>query len=175
MKLDREKELEDFLCNNRNEKTGYYEDVIDGGLWRKEFRQFRIGSYGIADIVRLNQGISDSLEVQIVELKKGVLDKPALMQICRYKTGLARMIDKVFPDGMEVEFSGSLVGSDIETNSDIVYVMDQIPWLEVYTFEISISTGIDFEDYSSWSLKNENFNMEGLPSIFKFEPLKGLS
>lgn len=151
MNLDNEKELEDYLVDDCHELGGkkYFHDSITGEMFADEVRQLKIGAYGIADIVRLNyHDQRNTFQVQITELKKGILNKDGLFQICRYKRGLERYVSALKKHkgiSFEVEFFGVLCGSGIELSTDFVYAAEQVDWLELYTFSICIEHGISFD------------------------------
>lgn len=143
--LKNEKELEDYIVELLEADEFEY---IDG----KPFRQIAITGYGIIDILVVNaEHINPEttiLHIYIIELKKGKIDLSALGQICRYRKGIINAINKnpeVFGK-YKFDINGYLIGSEIELNGDFCYVPENIDWLSILIYELSLSEGLTFHE-----------------------------
>ncbi len=161
MNLDNEKELENYLAENYTleKDVEMIHDLVTGTIWHKEFQQLKIGNYGITDLVRIDYDQKiEHIKIQITELKKGSLNKDALFQICRYKKGFERLIEQMDSDTYSFEFHGVLVGSSLEISTDFIYAAEQIDWLDLYTFDLSMEDGVTFKHEQGYKLRDECFD-----------------
>lgn len=167
-----EKDLEQIIFETDNailKSKGLY---LNG----KPFRQLRIGNYGIADLVYFKRPRKyPNIDIfrgciTIVELKQNKVNVSAFFQAVRYAKGIARYLEK---RGISVEkyidFKIVLIGSEIDLNSDVVYLPDIFKEskydrfdfhesqtsVELYTYSMNIN-GLSFKEYFNYSLKNEN-------------------
>jgi hypothetical protein len=143
----------------------------------KQFRQLRIGNYGVADLVyfqrpRIFVNGESHLRgsITIVELKQNKINVSAFFQAIRYAKGITRYLET---RGLDVadnfDFRIILVGSDIDLNSDVVYLPDIFPdpeserfshesihtSVELYTYQININ-GMTFKEIKQYALETEN-------------------
>ena len=87
-----EKKLKDYIHGYLNKELysdslNYWLDVTrENGV--VVVRQLEISPYGVADIVVFGVGPEGGCDITIFELKKGIIDTTALIQILRYKAGL---------------------------------------------------------------------------------------
>lgn len=143
--LRNEKELEDYIVELLDDGVFEY---IDG----EPFRQVSITGYGIIDILVIDvEHITSEttfLHIHIIELKKGKIDLSALGQICRYRKGIINAINKnpeIFGK-YKFDIKGYLIGSEIELNGDFCYVPENIDWLSILIYELSLSQGLMFNE-----------------------------
>jgi len=163
-----EKELEDYLFDwspnsPYEEEEGHPLGIDHGNI----FRQVNIKGYGVIDLLSVKiecEGeLIPSIIIDIIELKKGVIDYNALGQISRYKVALEKFIselreEKGFKYFKNLEIRGILVGDNINLNGDLCYAIQSIPWLSLYTYDIGLREGISFELSYGWSNNDENFS-----------------
>lgn len=96
-------------------------------------RQFKIGNYGVADIVIGNMvwDIQPYLNITIIELKKNKVDIDTLLQGFRYFKGIYRYISDYRFTGLHeysipYKINLLLMGDDLKINHDWVYLMEYI-------------------------------------------------
>ncbi len=176
-----EKQLEYFIFNSKKEKLIDKNLILD---YYKIKRQLKIGNYGIADLISIERplyykeskilkGVHFKGCINIYELKKDIIDINALMQASRYLKGIKRYLERRGFDINKFDFRITLIGSEININSDFVYLLDSLsnPLYEfsesefggelsdiyVYTYEMTID-GLMFKNESfSYFLTNEGF------------------
>lgn len=140
-----EKELEDYF----DEEPLRLADLgIIFAEYSNFYRQFRLGSFGVADIVVVTPtpGFSDDFLVEIVELKKGVVDVNALMQAARYIKGFRSHFGHFWKGrAVTFDFRVTLIGGSV-SETDWVYLSGIIPNLQVYTYSLDLSDGIQFSE-----------------------------
>lgn len=152
-----EVELEDLVFNTSNHKLHQRGLMLNG----EKLRQVNLGSYGIADIICLNptwgkNGLGKTIEIQVVELKKEVINQQTLMQASRYCTAIKRALtENLKINDYYIEISIVLIGKYIDTYSDFVYLLDFMPSLQVYTCSIDLDKGVRFERKKGYSMTNE--------------------
>ena len=157
-----EEELETYLFEWKPNVIEYEEHPI--GAWGKCYRQVEVKGYGVIDLLYIDVSpgsLCPQIDIHIVELKKDNIDLSALGQICRYKTGMDRFIDKLKGEKgskyfQNLEIRGILVGSDY-ASGDVCYAVDNIDWLTSYHYKLDLGSGIDFEESSDWYNSGENF------------------
>lgn len=159
-----EEELEDYLftrAENHNPMD------IEG----KCFRQVNLTGYGIMDLVYVSfepniYSKNPEVQINIVELKKGVIDLAALGQLCRYKIGLERCLSQITEQinaesegKFELTYTveGTLIGSNY-ASGDIPYVIDTIDWLSCYHYALDLEKGITLEHSEGWYHTKENLD-----------------
>jgi hypothetical protein len=160
-----EKDIETLIyreLSERNYDSDIWESLInehrhEGILWVK--RQVNMGAYGIADIVfasRIPSGIGhsrDLLHVEVVELKKNLVDIRTLIQAERYRRCVYRFIQKKHPR-MIFKVSSTLIGSGLNTSSDWLYLTDTMPDTRVFTFRHYVD-GISLESHEDFASPKE--------------------
>lgn len=164
-----ERDLEDVICDALNTKEGQ-ESLYDKGFHYsftrghlKYKRQLNLGVYGICDLVissRDDTEISEDwgmlqsrLTIEVVELKKGVLNERSLTQVMRYVKGVERYMQRHHPKSWYVIIP-TLVGRSIDLG-DWVYMIDRIEGLRVFTYKYGID-GITFEEHSGYYKTGDN-------------------
>ena len=145
MKLDSEKELEDYLAGEMEGEE--FACVVTGCNYQAQFRQLNLGAYGITDIIRLSK-CKDSgvVKIQLLELKNIPINKDAVLQICRYKKGIQEYM-RVYQPDLKYEIEGVLVGT-AATCIDLKFLVDEIDWLNMYRFGLEMNYGVYFSKYS---------------------------
>ena len=154
--LNSEKELEDYLFGLEQDED--FPLPCSG----KVFRQVSFPTYGIADLLYIDMepAPTPTVRISIVELKVNEIDLNAIGQICRYRQALHRYINHLFKKHPEhkkaIKCKGILVGKEY-ANGDICYVVDSIPWLSCYHYDLSLRNGIDFVQSEGWYREDESF------------------
>lgn len=175
-----EKDLEDIIYETSQTKEG--RNILKARnlpirSHGKMYRQIRLGAYGIADLVDIGIDYvidkcdrSRSLSVEIIELKKDLIDYKALGQSCRYfraaKDMVNSMVDNIKFD--EYYFHISLIGSGIDNsdNGSFLYLYNEISdFADIFTYKYKLD-GIFFELIShNWCKPNPNFDQEVIKNI----------
>ena len=84
-----EKDLESIIFETDNDKLQEIGFNIEG----KKFRQLRIGNYGISDIITVSR-YGQNLHIEIIELKKDVINTDTLIQSLRYLAGIKNFLKR---------------------------------------------------------------------------------
>ncbi len=157
-----EKDLEEIVFNSCRISLG------ERGLCVPRFkkRQLRIGNYGIADIVGFDIEYnyddcgSDRYIIDVFELKQEKISMSAFLQAVRYAKGISSYLHKRFRFINSPLIRITLIGKDIDTSSDFIYLPEildsekfSILFL-TYSYEFN---GINFKEHSNYSLINEGF------------------
>jgi len=145
-------DIEDLVFNSKNEI------LLSRGLdlCRNKQRQVRLGSYGIADVIcwELIEKYNRKIKIQIVELKKEVIDCNALMQACRYQTAIQQIIDRRNFNNTEFEFEVILIGKKIQEHGDFVFTLNTFKNIKCYTYSLDTQFGLKF--YREYDYKFSN-------------------
>lgn len=135
-----ERKLEAMIFNHLSGKQTFegFEDI--GSDHKTCLRQFSLGPFGVADIITIgNDGPEDFIQVDIYELKKGCIDKNALVQIFKYKNAMEEYCEH---SGVEVsEWGLYLIGGGISNDGLFELAVKSITDLSVYQYNIN-SMGI---------------------------------
>lgn len=171
-----EKDLEDILWENLQTDEGT--DILcDRGLATqtpyKSYRQFRIGNYGIADLITYDRAkyfktgkytgmIAEIPRVTIYELKKEELTANSFLQASRYAIGILRYLEYRKKDYDPITIDIILIGKGVDKNSrDLKYLQpltNDLYTLHVYVYNYRYGMdGISFELQESFKLKDEGF------------------
>lgn len=161
-----EKEIEDVvyesLINYPNIlfKKGLIVDQTSATVY---FRQFNLGSYGIADLVGACKTVDDynnkTLEITVFELKKDEINTGTLLQAIGYCKGLDKMAYR-FANNYSIKFNIVLLGKTLNKKDSFCYMADFVENLSVYTYSIDLIEGMIFRNEHNYSQKNE---MVGCP------------
>ena len=167
-----EKDLEEIVFNADRELLSDKGLEISGKL----LRQFKIGNYGIADLISIERSYHDSLLcirnkispiliITVYELKKGNISISAFLQAIRYVKGIKRFLDKR-KFSFDIIYRIVLIGKNLDLNSAYSYVSDLIPenidnsmFLRNFTYSYNIN-GILFSEESGYKLTNEGFGYD---------------
>jgi len=157
-----EKDLEEIVFNSC--RFSLEERGLSVPRFKK--RQLRIGNYGIADIVGLHVEYdydgygSDRYIIDVFELKQDKISMSAFLQSVRYAKGISSYLSKRFKLRHSPYIRITLIGKDIDTTSDFIYLPEI---LESEKFSVSFLTysyefnGINFKEHNNYSLVNEGF------------------
>lgn len=171
-----EKDLEDIIWDAAKGEKG--RDLLsDRGLEisGKLMRQVKLDAYGTADLISISidgPRLYRQVEVIVYELKKDLIDISALMQACRYATGIERFFDKNISNRrFSAEIKIRLIGKRIELNGDFVLLYNMISsFCEIYTYSYGID-GIHF-DYKMPSYCRSNENIKNINISFNKSDIK---
>lgn len=160
-----EKNIEDLIAKSINDgkiqelsKRGLY------GLYKYErfFRQVDLGSYGRLDLAAINynrneqdSGCLKRLNVAVIEIKKGEINTGTLMQATRYCKGIDHLLQK---NKMCANFEIFLIGTSI-CKSDFCYVPDIFQNVRIYTVDIDLEKGVNFNCESGYCLSDPNLHL----------------
>ena len=151
--FESEKELEDMLCEHLNDGLFLVDDC------HIDFydRQTNLSPYGITDLILHtkkedidsdgNVFVSSDL-LQVVELKITELSHSHLSQIARYKT-FFDITDYEY----EVEYM-LICKSSKSYSGDLVFLAQNIEWLSIYTYELTLTDGIVFQRLSGFKISD---------------------
>lgn len=151
MKNFLEKDLETIIWENfvRCEGKGLN---IDQAFFQHgmRYRQLNLAPYGIADLIYVRYSASQkSWHILVVELKRGKIDLAAYQQAKRYQTALHVLLRKsreaTGQESVPLVFSTILIGSEVETNGDFVYVYNYDFGCRAFTYSYGFD-GIAFEE-----------------------------
>lgn len=175
-----EKDLEDIIYEAAQTKEGR-NFLLNKGLpiqsTGKMYRQVHLGDYGVADLIDISiESIVREtnkmrfLYIEVIELKKGIIDLKALGQSCRYLTGVKDMANSILNYNAfnECYFHISLIGSEIDysDNGSFLFLYNEIEnFADIFTYNYKID-GIHFEHIQhTWHKITPNFNQEAVKSI----------
>jgi len=166
-----EKNLEDIIFETDNEKLQERGLDIKG----KKFRQLKLSHYGIADIITVSR-VGQSLQIDIFELKKDVINADTLIQALRYLEGIKTYLRKR-KFKKNVYYTIRLCGKSISNLRELSLLSSNIGTVEMielitYSYDfnglrfeenyehISDSFGekISFEDVLSKKKEDETFH-----------------
>jgi len=167
-----EKDLEQIIYDADKELLADKGLIIDGKLKR----QFRIGNYGIADLIEFKKPYYCLYfkkyvkgEISIYELKKEQIGISAFLQALGYLKGIRTFL-KLRNLENHFNYSITLIGKEIDQNSNYIYLSDflntdtdisdinQNPKFSLfnYTYQYDID-GIKFITQSDYNLKYKGF------------------
>lgn len=144
------------------------------------FRQFNLGTYGIADIVGFKynhfpnkHGLKGYLDIQIIELKAVELTANDFTQLKRYKTGLTGLIKAFiesgkFPKGISCDISMILIGLKDKIDNE-VYAFNYND-IESYSYNFSLEKGIEFKQISDvndyWTKSEPDYDTKTIANVY---------
>ena len=143
--------------------------LAESGLeeeYKQIYRQVNLGKYGIADLISVNYHKDNTpIEITIFELKNHKIDISALLQVSRYLKGVKEFVKyNTEHDLPEFDFKIVLIGREIDTMSNFVFLNECIPNLSCYTYSYDYD-GIHFERKSGYYVPDNKFP-ESLISTF---------
>ena len=173
-----EKDLENIIFEAQKTEQGRMK-LRERGLCvsGKFYRQVNLAEYGVVDLLSINKNISPYPEegyityIEIFELKKDVIKVDALIQIARYKTA----INHLFNNFDNINISINLIGLDIDTSNDFVFLCNLIEDLSIYSYSYDLE-GLKFEcENQFWhftdtplldsKIKALDFNLDNIDNI----------
>lgn len=164
-----EKDLEEIIFETHQSNSNL---LLDKGLITtgKMFRQLRIGSYGVADLVTFRREPSyfhddNCLKIKVYELKKDKAGISAFLQAVRYCKGIQEYINNYRKKDINLSFEIVLCAKQIDTYSDFIYLTDFLDssWfnyklhLSCFSFKYDIN-GVKFTQEINYKLSNNGFN-----------------
>lgn len=128
-------------------------------------RQYDLGKYGRADIIGFKANPSfvakgkkhRVIDVQIIELKRDKVNFETLLQAVRYAKGIQHKsyLTKL---RYQYNFSYILIGKCLDLNTDLCYMPDVLPDVQIYTYALSITEGLKFKQEKNFSLSHPNLD-----------------
>lgn len=178
----------DFLEKNLEEIIFFASQSEDGRKKLSErgldingrmFRQVDLGSYGRIDLLSVELCRSKYtgfwiLYLEVYELKRNIINTSALMQGCRYLTGINELMRylrgkfKDFDDKIFLETSLILIGESFDSQSDFSFLYNELhDNIQVYTFKYDLD-GITFEYVEKlWKQIEPKFNEDIVEAFSK--------
>jgi len=107
----------------------------------EQLRQVQLEPYGIADLVNIVHADQESRSVliQVIECKRDMVNLATYAQAKRYLTALKQALAPFAKEseawGFSVKWQCILVGHRVDISSDFLYVLNDDPLCEVYTYE----------------------------------------
>ena len=161
-----EKDLEEVIFNSDKGELSQRGLYLECG---KLFRQFRIGNYGIADLVHAyfeydcvfnDEGDpigyrKSKLYINVIELKKDKIGISAFLQAVNYLKGIKRYFEKK-NYSMDVDYKITLIGKSIDTSGSFCYLPDVMDCLELYVYRYDFD-GVYFDEQRKYKLTDEGF------------------
>jgi RecB family endonuclease NucS len=154
--FESEKELENWICemmdvNNTCPITG--NEIITYK------QQYKIGNYGIADIIQVKKTNEDDVfDVTIIELKKEIITKSAVLQIARYMKGINEYVNHYLklkhPNIKQINTNFILVAPEIDLTDETTYLIDACNSLSFYRVKYDLHEGVVFNEEHGWFLKD---------------------
>jgi hypothetical protein len=155
IKFESEKHLEDFICESLDDGVCVV-DNIDFDTYK---RQYKCGSYGVADIVAFNcveiNGKPEVLEIYIYELKNEKFSVKHLSQVSRYYTYFKRMAEDIYPD-LTISIYPSVVCLDDDlSDDDYISNIDDFS-IPIYKYSVCPKSGFRITQSQGIRLKTES-------------------
>jgi hypothetical protein len=168
-----EKDLEEIIWKSNKERLAERGLIISGRL----VRQFKIGNYGVADLVTFERPKYHKIykemvkgRITVYELKREDISVSAFFQAVRYVKGIMSYIDQHTNFSVcDFDYCITLIGS-YDGKSDVVYLSDLFTYsnaelagdgvanceVRIMAYEFGLE-GIFFEDLSGYKLTQEGF------------------
>jgi hypothetical protein len=150
-----EKELEDILFEDHEYMENYL--ALHGYTF---FRQVNLGAYGIVDIlgIRYADWGPAEIEIAIIELKNVPLTASHISQAARYRKFFLELEDG---SPAPIDARAILVGpKTFPTNTDFEFLVQDIPWLQVYEYDLKARSGLSLNLVEGWRFTKENSSTE---------------
>lgn len=151
--LTSEKELEEYLFQPQDDGS-FYCPVTDE-YFAFGYRQYNLNPYGVIDLLyaQINE-FGNAVDFYIYEIKKDRLDISSIKQIARYRQGIihyTKEIERLHRKkrNIRVNVYGLLIGDNLDGDDETVYLVDSIPWLNWYTYDLSLKGGVSFNESSN--------------------------
>jgi hypothetical protein len=169
-----EKDLEEIIY------TSERGELFDRGLsiLGKLYRQFKVGNYGIADLIELQRPLYHTYfkkhekgVIYIYELKLNNVSPSSFLQAVRYAKGVHSYLNKRgIAHLFDIEIV--LIGNKVDLESSFVYLADLFmkhegfkfvgddidTYLSIYGYKYSVS-GITFQRHVDYTLINDGFSV----------------
>lgn len=159
-----EKDLEDYIYNLSQTREGRDKMLKDGiDIPCPLYRQVRIGDSGIADLIGfclepkdLNVWDTDNIFVEVMELKKGIINLNTLLQACRYARCLMNSLAEDF-SGHTFTPRITLIGDNINYSKEFFAVMSLMNNVRLFCYEVKSQDTIKFH----WDWADEDLSAMG--------------
>lgn len=161
VKFNSEKDLEDAICEFIEE---YGKCPLTNNPVTHWYRQVKIGSYGVADIVKIYIGGHGYIEVTVLELKNEELTVNSIAQVSRYSSGISHFISKKFKKlESYITVNSELLGAGFKESDDLCFLHNQLnDLISIYTFDLSVSKGFYVREIANkWRRDHPEFNDDG--------------
>jgi hypothetical protein len=156
VRFNSEKDLEDYICEyiDNNGSCPITDSTVDH-YWR----QVAIGSYGIADVVKVMVDFDGSIHITVLELKNTDLTLKCMSQVLRYATGINHFIEKHFPNSAEaISVHPELLGAGFEATDDTCFMFNYLDSINAYSFDLDVEEGFVINRISpEWRSNTPNF------------------
>lgn len=148
--------IEDYVWSHLNE---FRRCPIAGEECHLFYRQAELRGYGITDIIKISVW-GNEIHVTVQELKNEPLKEAHVSQLCRYLTGLRRLVGRYrrITKGRKVIFHGELAGPVNPQKNDLVYMLPALTSANINLFGLSstMSAGFTVEHIGAgWYNKGE--------------------
>lgn len=121
-------------------------------------RQKEIVGYGVTDIIKIGV-YPGEVEIVVVELKNEHLKEAHISQLCRYITGIKRVVrlyEQKHKDGPNIIVRGELAGPFKKDRGDVVWLIESLENITVYDVSMSMDSGFEAKEISKgWFRSNE--------------------
>lgn len=149
-----EKDLEDIIF----ETDSSILDMAGLEVFDNKLRQVIIGNYGVCDLISWYKIDSNTIHIQVFELKKGEININTYLQVIRYAKGLISYL-KQRNVSFTYYISIILIGRTIDLSNSFVYIPEFNRNVQFYTYEYKIN-GLYFKKSSNYTLTNEGFKIK---------------
>lgn len=148
-----EEQLEDYIFETYTKNPDkLHEQGLS--LYGNMSRQMTFGNYGRCDLIMI-QPSNNFASINVVELKKGIICIKAFLQAIRYAKGIKRHYEVYHPE-IAINLELTLIGSEIDTSTEMPYICDVLEGVTFYTYEFGWD-GIQFKNVHDYQLINEGF------------------
>lgn len=163
-----EKDLEDIIWNAQSTREGR-EKLKSRGLniQGKVFRQPNLGEYGIPDLVSIVYKNKAAI-ITIYELKRDEVNVHTLFQSSKYVKGIRILLERFNLNWSSIHVC--LIGKRIDINTDFSFLIDMIPHVHVYTYNIEID-GLHFKKKYDFRFSNHEI-FDKITPVFKYSEIK---
>lgn len=163
-----EKQLEDLIWDAYNQENG---DVLlaERGLLVDGYmlRQHNLGSHGIPDLITFDVPCKGLYKVQIIELKRNLVDANTLAQALRYKIGLMDILIHVYRVPYPIlrdcwQFEIILIGSSVDS---FIGFSQNFLCRDITAYQYSFDPfgGLQFKEVTYSGYKEDAFDRPNLP------------
>ena len=173
-----EKDLEEIIFNSFNEDKGKLLREKGLDIEGKIFRKFRIGNYGICDLLTVEKDYEcihrykyldkegkpiykkfffPVLKFTIYELKKDKIGISAMLQSLKYIRGIQRYLKLNNPYLYEQsKFEIVLIGKTLDASGSFYFMPELFNNIKMYTYKYEMD-GLRFKENRDYKLINEGF------------------
>ena len=124
-------------------------------------RQYEIVGYGITDLIKIT-ALQNCVNITVTEFKNETLKAAHVEQLCRYMTGIKRIVNKYKRHGFCVALCGELAGPYFQNGkppNDLIYLKDFLPQ-NIFIYDLSLTYEHGFkatEINGGWFRTSENY------------------